>query len=274
MTLARRPGRRADHGARQPGRAPAGRLPRRWPTCRRASSVGACTADERPRRCGWERRASTRSSWSSARSRRPRSTTRQYFGDLDAVVGDGDFGYSLARGFEMVLADCDDFDRDRHRQRSCKKIAVVITCRDRRDVRAASGAPRSCAPGATAARQDRPRRATTWSRCCARRSRASRARAVRPRRQDAAGRARARPPTRSSSELAAGDERERARPDGGGHGPRDGRGDQGDARQARARRVHRRAQHRHGRRRRDRPSRSSSSRSADAWAADRLRGGG
>jgi hypothetical protein len=27
----------------------------------------------------------------------------KYFGDLDAVVGDGDFGYSLARGFEKVL---------------------------------------------------------------------------------------------------------------------------------------------------------------------------
>ena len=25
-----------------------------------------------------------------------------YFGQLDAVVGDGDFGYSLARGFEIV----------------------------------------------------------------------------------------------------------------------------------------------------------------------------
>ena len=23
----------------------------------------------------------------------------KYFGDLDAVVGDGDFGYSMARGF-------------------------------------------------------------------------------------------------------------------------------------------------------------------------------
>ena len=31
----------------------------------------------------------------------------KYFGDLDAVVGDGDFGYSLARGFEIVLADWD-----------------------------------------------------------------------------------------------------------------------------------------------------------------------
>ena len=27
----------------------------------------------------------------------------KYFGDLDAVVGDGDFGYSLARGFEKLL---------------------------------------------------------------------------------------------------------------------------------------------------------------------------
>ncbi len=34
-----------------------------------------------------------------------------YFGELDAVVGDGDFGYSLARGFEIVLAGWDDFDR-------------------------------------------------------------------------------------------------------------------------------------------------------------------
>ena len=34
----------------------------------------------------------------------------KYFGDLDAVVGDGDFGYSLARGFEIVLADWDEFD--------------------------------------------------------------------------------------------------------------------------------------------------------------------
>lgn len=35
----------------------------------------------------------------------------QYFGELDAVVGDGDFGYSLARGFEIVLDQWDTFDR-------------------------------------------------------------------------------------------------------------------------------------------------------------------
>lgn len=34
-----------------------------------------------------------------------------YFGELDAVVGDGDFGYSLARGFEIVQEDWDTIDR-------------------------------------------------------------------------------------------------------------------------------------------------------------------
>lgn len=34
-----------------------------------------------------------------------------YFGELDAVVGDGDFGYSLARGFEVVAENWGDYDR-------------------------------------------------------------------------------------------------------------------------------------------------------------------
>lgn len=34
-----------------------------------------------------------------------------YFCQLDSVVGDGDFGYSLARGFERVLQEWDDYDR-------------------------------------------------------------------------------------------------------------------------------------------------------------------
>ena len=50
------------------------------------------------------------------------------FGDLDAVVGDGDFGYSLARGFEIVLNDWDSFDRT-DIGTFLKKIAVVITSR-------------------------------------------------------------------------------------------------------------------------------------------------
>lgn len=35
----------------------------------------------------------------------------KYFGDLDSVVGDGDFGYSLARGFEKLLDGWAGLDR-------------------------------------------------------------------------------------------------------------------------------------------------------------------
>jgi dihydroxyacetone kinase-like protein len=52
----------------------------------------------------------------------------KYFGDLDAVVGDGDFGYSMARGFELVVADFEGFDRT-DIGAFLKKIAVVITSR-------------------------------------------------------------------------------------------------------------------------------------------------
>jgi dihydroxyacetone kinase phosphoprotein-dependent L subunit len=52
----------------------------------------------------------------------------KYFGDLDAVVGDGDFGYSMARGFELVLQGWDDFDRT-DIGTFLKKIAVMITSR-------------------------------------------------------------------------------------------------------------------------------------------------
>lgn len=34
-----------------------------------------------------------------------------YFCDLDSVAGDGDFGFSLARGFEVVLESWDGYDR-------------------------------------------------------------------------------------------------------------------------------------------------------------------
>jgi phosphoenolpyruvate---glycerone phosphotransferase subunit DhaL len=52
----------------------------------------------------------------------------KYFGDLDAVVGDGDFGYSLARGFEVVLSDWDGIDRT-DIATFLKKVAVTITSR-------------------------------------------------------------------------------------------------------------------------------------------------
>src|ERR1700710_174438 len=52
----------------------------------------------------------------------------KYFGDLDAVVGDGDFGYSMSRGFELVVQDWDSFDRT-DIATFLKKVAVVITSR-------------------------------------------------------------------------------------------------------------------------------------------------
>jgi phosphoenolpyruvate---glycerone phosphotransferase subunit DhaL len=52
----------------------------------------------------------------------------KYFGDLDAVVGDGDFGYSMARGFEKVIEQWDSFDRS-DIGTFLKKVAIVITSR-------------------------------------------------------------------------------------------------------------------------------------------------
>ena len=52
----------------------------------------------------------------------------KYFGDLDAVVGDGDFGYSLGRGFEKVLEDWDSFDRSSIGA-FLKKAGLVIASR-------------------------------------------------------------------------------------------------------------------------------------------------
>lgn len=50
------------------------------------------------------------------------------FGDLDAVVGDGDLGYSLARGFEKVLAEWDTLKRDSPAT-FLQQVAVIITSR-------------------------------------------------------------------------------------------------------------------------------------------------
>lgn len=52
----------------------------------------------------------------------------KYFGDLDAVVGDGDFGYSLARGFEKVLEGWDELDRS-DPGTFLKKVGIVISSR-------------------------------------------------------------------------------------------------------------------------------------------------
>lgn len=50
------------------------------------------------------------------------------FGDLDAVAGDGDFGYSLARGFEIVLADWDVLAAESSAE-FLKRVALVISKR-------------------------------------------------------------------------------------------------------------------------------------------------
>jgi dihydroxyacetone kinase/dihydroxyacetone kinase-like protein len=51
-----------------------------------------------------------------------------YFGELDAVVGDGDFGYSLARGFEKVLEGWDGIDRT-DAGTFLKKTGMIISSR-------------------------------------------------------------------------------------------------------------------------------------------------
>jgi phosphoenolpyruvate---glycerone phosphotransferase subunit DhaL len=49
-----------------------------------------------------------------------------YFCELDAVAGDGDFGYSLARGFEVVLSDWDSMEYG-DVSGLLKKTAIVLT---------------------------------------------------------------------------------------------------------------------------------------------------
>jgi phosphoenolpyruvate---glycerone phosphotransferase subunit DhaL len=49
-----------------------------------------------------------------------------YFSQLDAVVADGDFGFSLARGFSAVLAGFDQFDRSSPGA-FLKRVALVIS---------------------------------------------------------------------------------------------------------------------------------------------------
>jgi dihydroxyacetone kinase-like protein len=51
-----------------------------------------------------------------------------YFSELDAVVGDGDFGYSLARGFEVVLSDWDAMEYTDPGD-LLKKTAIVLSKR-------------------------------------------------------------------------------------------------------------------------------------------------
>jgi dihydroxyacetone kinase/dihydroxyacetone kinase-like protein len=49
-----------------------------------------------------------------------------YFAHLDSIVGDGDFGYSLRNGFEVVVSDYDTFDRSSVGS-LLKKVGLVIS---------------------------------------------------------------------------------------------------------------------------------------------------
>lgn len=49
-----------------------------------------------------------------------------YFAQLDSIVGDGDFGYSLRNGFEVVASDYDEFDRSSVGS-ILKKIGLTIS---------------------------------------------------------------------------------------------------------------------------------------------------
>jgi dihydroxyacetone kinase-like protein len=52
----------------------------------------------------------------------------RYFCDLDAVVGDGDFGYSLARGFGKLIEDWDTLEYD-DVSSLLKRTALVLSSR-------------------------------------------------------------------------------------------------------------------------------------------------
>lgn len=52
----------------------------------------------------------------------------KYFSELDSVVGDGDFGFSLARGFEKVLEELDGIDRSSIGA-FVKKVGLIVTSR-------------------------------------------------------------------------------------------------------------------------------------------------
>jgi dihydroxyacetone kinase/dihydroxyacetone kinase-like protein len=52
----------------------------------------------------------------------------KYFCELDGVVGDGDFGYSLARGFEIVLQEWDTIDRSTSGS-FLKRVGMIIPSR-------------------------------------------------------------------------------------------------------------------------------------------------
>ena len=52
----------------------------------------------------------------------------EYFAQLDSIVGDGDFGYSLRNGWEVVLSDYATFDHS-SAGAILKKVALTLTAK-------------------------------------------------------------------------------------------------------------------------------------------------
>ena len=50
----------------------------------------------------------------------------EYFAQLDSIVGDGDFGFSLRNGFEVVVSDYDSWDKP-NVGAVLKKIGLTIS---------------------------------------------------------------------------------------------------------------------------------------------------
>ncbi len=188
----RRP-RRAGPRARQPQRRAAGRpgdarrprgVPRRTP-----ATEGGCMSDT----------AVTQAELVVRTIAQTAVDNEKYFCDLDAVVGDGDFGYSLARGFEIVLSDFDDLEYE-DAGGLLKKTALVLTKR----IGGTSGPIWGTAflrAGATLLDAG-PERGRRDRRAARRHRRHQAARQLRPRRQDAARRAR---PGRRQLEASLGE---------------------------------------------------------------------
>ena len=178
-----------------------------------------------------------------------------YFAQLDSIVGDGDFGYSLRNGFEVVARRLRRLGPARPPARSSRRSALTLSGK----VGGVCGPMWGTAflrAGASGRRQGRSSPPRTSSRCSGPRSTGSWHRGgAAAGRQDAARRARPGDGQPRGEHRGSGDRRRpRRRRDPAGRGRRrqGGRGHQADARHARPRRLHGRAEHRLGGRRRHR----------------------
>ena len=173
----------------------------------------------------------------------------EYFAQLDSIVGDGDFGFSLRNGFEVVQADYDSWDKP-NTGAVLKKIGLTISGKVG-GCQARSGAPLSCGPGSAPA--TRPSSLpTTSSRFCAPRLAASSS-AANPtwatRRCSTHSSRLSTASRRASPTRPRHRPRGRRAPAGGRRRSQGGRGHETDDRQAGPRGLHGRAKHRLGGRR-------------------------